>query len=173
MNVLDVAGNSLKAGAGRIEITVEQDEGLDLLRIVIADNGCGMNAEQVKRCLDPFYTTRTTRRVGLGIPLFKMAAESSDGSFGIESEEGAGTTVTATFRFSHIDRMPLGDMGETISQLMCMNEGVEIAYTFIRNGQVFEVSSSEFREVLDGAPMNAPEVMAFIREFISENMANL
>ena len=108
MNILDVAENSVRAGASLIRITVDISRELDRLNIVIEDNGCGMTAEQVAHVTDPFFTTRTTRKVGLGVPFFKMAAESTGGSFSIESVPGQGTVVTAVFGLSHIDRMPLG-----------------------------------------------------------------
>jgi len=171
MNVLDIAQNSVRAGAGKIDITVIEDSGEDLLLIVIADNGCGMTAEQVANVTDPFYTTRTTRRVGLGIPFFKMAAEMTGGSFSIESEPGAGTTVTATFVNSHIDRMPLGDMSATIAQLICLNEDIDISYTRRRNSEEFSVSTRELRGELDGVPLSTPQVMQFVEEYINENTA--
>lgn len=118
LNVLDVSENSTRAGASLVTILVTADTVHDNLTIVIADDGCGMTAEQVAHVTDPFFTTRTTRKVGLGIPFFKYAAESTGGSFLIESEPGKGTTVTAVFGLSHIDRMPLGDMNATIHNLI-------------------------------------------------------
>ena len=104
LNILDIAENSVKAGASLVRVLVEAKDGR--LTIEISDNGCGMDAEFVKRVTDPFTTTRTTRKVGMGIPLFKMAAEMADGTFSITSEKGVGTTVTATFVLDHIDRAP-------------------------------------------------------------------
>ena len=114
LNILDVAENSTKAGATLVTITVDADFGADQLTVSIEDNGCGMTPEQVERVTDPFFTSRTTRKVGLGVPFFKYAAESTGGSFRFDSAVGAGTTVTATFTLSHIDRMPLGDISTTI-----------------------------------------------------------
>ena len=108
LNVLDIAQNSVRAEASLIQISVDVDEAADTLTITIEDNGCGMTAEQTARVTDPFFTTRTTRKIGLGVPFFKMAAESTGGSFSIQSEPGVGTKVTAVFGLSHIDRMPLG-----------------------------------------------------------------
>ena len=110
LNVLDIAQNSISAGASEVEITVEEISSASKMTIIIKDNGCGMDEETVRNVMDPFYTTRTTRKVGMGVPLFKMAAESTGGSFDIVSELGVGTTVTAVFGLSNIDRMPLGDI---------------------------------------------------------------
>ena len=118
LNILDVAENSTKAGAALVTITVDADFEADQLTVSIEDNGCGMTPEQVERVTDPFFTSRTTRKVGLGVPFFKYAAESTGGSFQIESTIGVGTTVTATFTLSHIDRMPLGDINSTIHTLV-------------------------------------------------------
>lgn len=118
LNILDVAENSTRAGASLVEITVDADTVSDRLTIVIKDNGCGMTREQVSQVTDPFFTSRTTRKVGLGVPFFKYAAESTGGSFSIESRLGEGTEVTAVFVLSHIDRMPLGDITSTIHTLM-------------------------------------------------------
>ena len=108
LNVLDVAENSVRANASLVEITVEEDTAADRLAIVIRDNGKGMTPEQVQTVIDPFYTTRTTRKVGLGVPFFRMAAQLSGGDLTIQSQVGAGTTVTATFGLTNIDRMPWG-----------------------------------------------------------------
>lgn len=170
LNVLDIAQNSVRAEATEIIIEVSEDEKADSLSIIISDNGCGMTPEQVSRVVDPFYTTRTTRKVGLGVPFFKMAAEMAGGKFSIASEPGKGTTVKATFQRSHIDRMPLGDMPQTICCLMCMNEEINFVYTYRFNGSLFSVSSAELKEVLDGVPLNHPQVMQFINEFLQEHM---
>ena len=117
LNILDVAENSIRAKADLIEIVIEVDILADRLIVLIKDNGCGMSPEQVEQVTDPFFTTRTTRKVGLGIPFFKMAALSADGDFEIVSKEGEGTRVRAEFRLNHIDRMPLGDISGTIYTL--------------------------------------------------------
>lgn len=169
LNVLDVAQNSVKAGATLIEISVIADTALDRLVIIIKDNGCGMTAEQVERVTDPFFTTRTTRKVGLGVPFFKMAAESAGGSFEIESEVGVGTTVTAEFCISHIDRMPLGDMTETMRSLITMNCHIDFLYRYSVDDREFVLDTREFREVLGDVPFDTPEVSGYIREYLEEN----
>ena len=107
LNVMDVAQNSISAGATLITLTVEEESAADRLSITLEDNGCGMTEEQVRSVVDPFYTTRTTRKVGLGVPLFKMEAEMTGGSFSIRSQKGRGTILTAIFVPSHVDMIPL------------------------------------------------------------------
>lgn len=169
LNVLDVAQNSVKAGAGLIEITVSADTKSDRLVITIKDDGCGMSEEQVSRVTDPFYTTRTTRKVGLGVPFYKLAAESTGGSFEITSQIGSGTTVTAEFVISHIDRMPLGDMTETMHSLITMNADIDFLYTYRIDGREFTLDTRELREILGGIPLNTPEVSEYIKEYLKEN----
>lgn len=169
MNVLDVAQNSVSAGASLISISVEEDSGADRLTIVIEDNGKGMSPETVERVIDPFYTTRTTRKVGLGVPFFKMAAELTGGSFQIASTPGKGTRVEARFVRSSIDRMPLGDMNSTILSLVGCNPDLDFVYTYSMDGRAFSADTREFRQVLEGVPLNQPQVLQFIREFLVEN----
>ena len=130
LNILDIAENSVRANASLIRITVSVQPKEDTLTIIIEDDGCGMTPEQVSRVQDPFFTTRTTRKVGLGVPFFKQAAESTGGSFQIDSEKGKGTTVKAVFGLSHIDRMPLGDISSVIHTLVIFNEHIRFRYTY-------------------------------------------
>ena len=169
MNVLDVAENSTRAGASLVQIAVEADTVLDRLTIVIADDGCGMTPEQVAQVTDPFYTSRTTRKVGLGVPFFKYAAESTGGSFTIQSEPGTGTTVTAVITLSHIDRMPLGDITSTIHTLVVYHPDTEFLYRYRYNDRSFVLDTREFREVLDGVPFDTPEISEYIKDYLSEN----
>jgi len=170
MNILDIAQNSISAQARHIEIIVETDRNDDKLTIKISDDGKGMAEEMLKNVTDPFFTTRTTRNVGLGVPFFKMAAEMAGGSFSIDSEKGRGTSITATFVDSHIDRAPLGDMAETMCQLICLNEQISIRYTYCVDGKRFVVETGELTAILDGVPLNTPQVMQFVRGYIKENM---
>ncbi len=169
LNVLDVAQNSVKAKASLIEISVDSSLEKDLMTIIIKDNGCGMNEEQLSRVCDPFYTTRTTRKVGLGVSFFKLAAECSDGDFSITSKVGVGTTVTASFRISHIDRMPLGDMTSTIYSLITLNTDIDFVYSYSVDDRKFVLDTREFREILGDLPFDTPEVSAYIRDFLTEN----
>jgi len=118
LHILDIAENSISAGASKIKILVYENTAEDLLTITIEDNGKGMDAEMVEKIIDPFTTSRTTRQVGLGIPFFKAAAESCNGAFTIKSQLGIGTKIEASFQHSHIDRMPLGDLSSTLHTLL-------------------------------------------------------
>lgn len=169
LNVLDISENSTRAGATLISICVTADTVRDRLSIVIGDNGCGMTAQQAAHAADPFFTTRTTRSVGLGIPFFKYAAESTGGSFHIESEPGKGTTVTAVFGLSHIDRMPLGDMNATIHNLIVYHPDTDFVYTYTYNNASFTLDTRQMREILGAIPLNSPEISDYIKEFLKEN----
>lgn len=169
LNVLDVAQNSVRAEASLIEISVIADTAADRLTIQIRDNGCGMTEEQAAHVEDPFFTTRTTRKVGLGVPFFKLAALSTGGSFSIDTAPGAGTTVTAVFGLSHIDRMPLGDMVSTIHTLITMNEQIDFIYLYQVEERSFTLDTREFREILGDVSFQEPEVSAYIRDYLSEN----
>lgn len=169
LNVLDVANNSIRANADLIEISVSIHRDKNLLGITIADNGCGMTEEQLAKVEDPFFTTRTTRGVGLGIPFFKQAALSTDGSFTVESVIGVGTKVTAVFGLSHIDRMPLGDMNSTIYTLITLNTQIDFLYTYEFDEKLFCLDTRQFREILGDVPLDSPQVSAYIKEYLEEN----
>ena len=174
LNVLDIAQNSVKARASLIGITVEADTAKDLLTIIIEDNGCGMTEEQINKVTDPFFTTRTVRKVGLGVPFFKMAAETAGGSFKISSSVNVGTTVTAVFVLSNIDRMPLGDMPATIHSLVTLNSHIDFVYKFKVDDREFVMDTREFRAVLgDSARFDIPEVSSFIKSYLEENSAEV
>lgn len=169
LNVLDVAENSIRAEASLVEISVAADTKADLLTIMIKDDGRGMSEEQIAHVEDPFFTTRTTRKVGLGIPFFKQAAESTGGQFHIVSTLGEGTTVTATFTLSHIDRMPLGDINSTIYTLITFNQQTDFLYTYSLDDRSFSLDTREFKEILGDVPFDTPEVSSYIKEYLNEN----
>ncbi len=169
LNILDVAENSTQAGASLVTISVAADIAADLLTVTIKDNGCGMTKELKEQVTDPFFTTRKTRKVGLGIPFFKYAAESTGGSFSIESEPGRGTVVTAVFGLSHIDRMPLGDINNTIETLITCHPNTDFLYIYRYNDSSFELDTRSFREILGEIPFDMPEVRTYINEYLSEN----
>ncbi|MDD3253311.1 MAG: ATP-binding protein [Lachnospiraceae bacterium] len=169
LNILDVAENSTRAGASLVTITVNADQASDHLTITIEDNGCGMTPEQVLKVTDPFFTSRTTRKVGLGVPFFKYAAESTGGSFSITSKPGEGTCVTAVFGLSHIDRMPLGDLTGTIHMLVIYHPDTDFLYQYIYNGKSFTMDTREFRQILGDVPFDTPDVSDYIKEYLTEN----
>jgi len=173
LNILDIAQNSIKAKAKLIEIAVEADTEGDTLVILINDDGCGMTPEQLERVTDPFFTTRDTRSVGLGVPFFKDSAESTGGSFLITSEPNVGTWVKAVFGLSHIDRMPLGDMNATVETLVFYNTEIDFLYRYKVDDAEFTLDTREIKELLEGAPIDNPDVKAFISEFLKENEAEV
>lgn len=173
LNILDIAENSVTAGAKLICITVDADFSKNCLTVIISDNGCGMTSEQIEKVTDPFYTTRTTRKVGLGVPFFKAAAKTAGGSFKITSKVGVGTEITATFEINNIDRMPLGDIVSTIHTLVIQHLDVDFLFTYKVNKKSFVMNTAEFREILGDIPFNTPDVSNYIRNFLRENVSEV
>ncbi len=178
LNVMDIAQNSIRAEATLTTIRIDESEKDDTLAITIEDNGFGMSEEQVRSVIDPFFTTRTTRKVGLGVPLFKMEAEMTGGSFRIDSKLGEGTSLTAVFKPSHVDMIPLGDIGSVIHLLITCNPDIDFLYVRSfedKEGNRVEnaLDTRELREQLGDVPFNENEVSAWIREYIAEMEAEL
>lgn len=173
LHILDIAKNSVKAKADLIEIEICEDEEKDLLTIGIYDNGCGMSEEFLKTVKDPFSTTRTTRKVGMGIPLFMAAANACDGELDITSKEGVGTRMDVTFRLGHIDRAPLGDMAGTMQTLISGSPEIDFLYRHTKNGQEFVLDTREIRNVLAGVPLNTPDVLLWLDGYIKEGLNDI
>ena len=172
LNILDIAQNSVKAGAAHLTIRLEQRG--NWLTIAIIDDGVGMSPEFAAAAADPFTTTRTTRKVGMGLPLFKLAAEQTGGMFSLvsrQAKEGQaehGTSVTATFDTGHVDCEPLGDVASTVVSLIQGNPGLSLTYERIIDGAEVRLSTDEMREVLgQDTPINSPEVLAWVRELLN------
>jgi anti-sigma regulatory factor (Ser/Thr protein kinase) len=170
LHILDVAENSVDAGATLVEITVREDTLNDLLGMEIKDNGRGMGEELIRTAADPFFTTKTVRKVGLGLPFLKQAAEECEGSFSIASEKNRGTTVSASFRRSHIDRKPLGDIGATIMVLIAGNPGIDFLFTYDKDGNIYRLDTREIKGELEEIPINSPEVLKLIRDDIDKGL---
>ena len=171
--MLDIAENSVRAGARTVTITVREDREKDLLSLEIRDDGNGMTDRELEKALDPFYTTKKVRRVGLGLPMLKEAAERTGGSFAIESWEGAGTRVFVTFGLSHIDRQPLGDVALTMVSLIAGNPGVDFVYIHRRNGGEYRLDTRDIKRDLGDVPINHTEVLALIRGDVQEGMKEI
>lgn len=169
LNILDIAQNSISANADRIEIRLFRDTDRKTLTVTISDNGTGMTEEIVREVTDPFFTTRTTRKVGLGIPFFKQAAECTGGKFSISSKVGSGTCTKAVFCTDHIDCMPLGDVNATILSLITMNEQICFFYEYRVNHSGFHLDTGEMREILGDISFSQPEVRKFLKEYLQEN----
>lgn len=173
LNVLDIAQNSIKAKATVIEIIIHKDTVKKFLSIKINDNGCGMTNEQVKRVTDPFFTTRTTRSVGLGVPFFKMSAELTGGTFVIESTVDVGTEIDAVYNYEHIDMLPIGDMAATMFSLISMNPDIDFVYRYSVNNNEFEMDTRNIRKIMGDVPLDNIEVLKFIEDFIGENQQEI
>lgn len=171
LNILDIAKNSVTAGATCIEITVTETP--QRLSITVGDNGCGMTPEFVARVTDPFTTTRTTRKVGLGIPLLKMEAQMSGGDLTITSQVGEGTTVSAWFDPGNIDMPPLGDLNSSILTLIQGSPEIDFVFTHARGAGSYTLDTREIREIMGDISLAEPEILAWLGDFLQENEASL
>jgi len=172
LHILDLAENSILAGADRIILRLKEDPARDQLVLVMADNGQGMEAVELKSVVDPFYTERN-KKVGLGIPLIKYNAELSGGFFEIFSWSGVGTVLMAVFEYNHIDRPPLGDIPETIISLITLNPEQEIYFYHSYAEENYEFKTSEYREELGSIPLDTKEVLQFIEDDLKTNFRKL
>jgi len=177
LNILDITQNSISARASLIYITLTEDAD-GWLTLSIRDDGCGMTEETVRTVMDPFYTTRTTRKVGMGIPLLKMAAEQTGGSVTIESvsetvSENHGTTITATFDTNHIDMTPLGDIISTVETILQGHPEIDYVYTHTSPRFSVAMDTRELRAVLGEVSLAEPEILAWVRGYLSEQYEQL
>lgn len=169
LNVMDIVQNSVRAGADLIKISVLEDTCGDTLTISVTDNGSGMDEVQLKNVTDPFFTTRTTRDIGLGVPLFKMAAEQTGGSFEIMSKPNGGTSLSAVFKPSSVDMTPLGDINSTVSILVRCNPNLDFIYRRTFSSLSFTLDTRELKEALGGeVSLDSPDVMQWIDEYLKE-----
>ena len=174
LNVLDIVQNSIRAEATLIEVIIEEAPSTDLFTFTVKDNGCGMDEEMVKRVTDPFVTTRTTRKVGLGISLLKSLAQQTGGDIKLESQVGVGTVIRADFSYSHIDRQPLGDISAVMVSLISMNPTIDFVYTHSFEKEQFQLDTRELRKVLgDEVSFSEISVATWIGEFITENLTEI
>jgi anti-sigma regulatory factor (Ser/Thr protein kinase) len=173
LHLLDIAENSVSAKADTIRIRVEENHATDRLRMSVEDNGAGMSAEMIARVTDPFFTSRTTRKVGLGIPLLKAAAEGCAGGLTIQSQVGQGTCVSVEFQLSHIDRMPLGSLATTTLTLLVGSPEVHWILTYTVDERTFEFDDQPVKEVLEGIPLSDPEILKYLRSVLEDGIADL
>lgn len=173
LHILDIVENSLAAGAKQVEIRIIEDLKEDKLTIEIIDDGQGMSKEVQERALDPFFTTKTTRRVGLGLPFFQECCQVCNGQFFLESQPGKGTRIKAVLPYHHIDRKPLGNMAETLITLIVGHPKVEIIFEHKRNGVCFAFNTKEIKTILEDLPLNDPQVVSFLRSYISSQIEEL
>lgn len=173
LHILDICENSVKADASLIEIYITENPETNLFKIQINDNGRGMNQETMSKVESPFFTTRTTRKIGMGVSLFKMAAEMTEGSFNIQSVENKGTKVTATFKHNHIDRAPLGNIEETITTLILMGKEIDIYYSHRFKDSEYVFDTKEVKQVLDGIPLTNIDVIMWIKNNITDGILQI
>lgn len=172
LHILDILQNAVEAGATLVELTIEEDLASDRLTIVVRDNGRGIPADVLPHVFDPFYTSRTTRRVGLGLPLLKAAAERCAGDVTIVSEPGGGTTVQAVFQHSHLDRAPLGDIVGALLTFM-LGSACDLAFTHRVDGREFTLDTRAVAAVLEETPLSHPQVVEWLRAYIAEGEVEL
>lgn len=168
LNILDIAKNSVKAGATLIAITIDEADGWRTL--TIKDDGCGMSPDFLANVTDPFTTTRTTRPVGMGLPLLKLAAEQTGGTLSITSSQGEnhGTTVCATFRMDHLDCVPVGDYAGSVTALIQGSPEIDFEFHYRRSSGEIELSTAELRQILGDVPLNTPDVLQWIEGALNE-----
>ncbi len=170
LHILDILQNSVTAGATLIELKINEDPSMDVYSVKFTDNGKGMDAATVQKVTDPFFTTRTTRKVGLGLPLLKQNAEQSGGRLTIHSTPGNGTEVEAVFGYSHIDRLPTGDIAGTMALTVSSYPAIEFIYTHNTPDGTFIFDTREIKETLEDVPISNPQVIAFMKDLIRENL---
>lgn len=173
LHLLDIAENSVAANARNITLSVSADEKRDCLCLSVQDDGKGMDEATAARIIDPFVTSRTTRKVGLGLPLLKSAAEACNGGLTIQSEIGKGTLVKVNFQLSHIDRMPVGDFSGTCLNLLVGYPTIHWVFRYKGLQSQFEFDDLPVKQALDGVPLSEPSVLGFLRQNLEEGFAEL
>lgn len=173
LHILDIVQNSIKANATLIELIITESTKENTFEITIKDNGCGMDEETVKNVTNPFFTTRTTRKVGLGIPLLHEATNRCNGSFRIDSQVGVGTTLYCSFERNNIDRAPLGDISGTVMTIINSLMNCEFKYIHNVDGESLELSTRNIKDVLGTNNLNSPEILLWIKEYVDETINEL
>jgi DNA mismatch repair ATPase MutL len=173
MHIMDIAQNSVSAGASEIVVEIFESERTDLFALTIRDNGKGIPADMIDKVTDPYITSRTTRKVGLGLPLLKQHANSTGGSLMLDSAEGKGTEVRATFGLSHLDRQPLGDIAGTIVLLAAANPQIRFVYKHSTDTGSYIFDTDEVNQMLEDMSIAEAPVIRFLREMIEENLKEI
>ncbi len=173
LHILDIAENSTRAGARHVGIHLNEDPEHDLLTLEITDDGAGMDKDTLARALDPFYTTKKVRRVGLGLPMLAQAAESAGGQFILTSEPGRGTQLKVTFGLHHLDRQPLGDAAGVMVTLIAGNPDIDFTYCHEHGDHIYHLSTEEIKEEIEDVPINHIEVLKYIRNHIAKGIKEI
>lgn len=173
LHILDLVQNSIKAEAKNIKIEINEDTKKDILEIIIKDDGFGMDCNTLENVLNPFYTTRTTRNVGLGLSLIKAAANRCEGDLVVKSQKNVGTELIIDFKYSHIDRAPIGNMSDTITCLLNVCEDIDILYIHKVNNNNFVFDTKKIKDILEEVNLNSPDIILWIKDYINENITEL
>ncbi len=173
MHILDIIQNSVRAKASIIELCIIEDKEQNLYTIIIKDNGIGMDKETLKKVTDPFFTTRTTRKVGLGLSLLKQNVERTGGYMTLSSKRGVGTNLRAVFEYDNWDRPSTGDIAGTIILLVGANPKISFTYKHRTSKGLYVFSTEEVIKILAGVPINEPEILRYLKEMINENLKNI
>lgn len=173
MHILDIVQNSIRGKATLIEIIINENILNNILEIKIKDNGTGMDQEMLNQVEDPYTTSRTTRKVGMGLPLLKHSAEQANGFLKVNSELGIGTQVQATFKHDHFDRPPLGDIAGTVVLLVAANPEIDFKYIHHVNDKNYEFNTQEVKEILGDIKISDPKIRGFLKEMIVDNLNEL
>jgi hypothetical protein len=173
LHILDIVENSVRAGATLVRILIRENRAKDLFLMRNTDNGSSMTPEERQRALDPFYTTKKVRRVGLGLPMLSDAADRTGGKMTLRSKPGTGTVVEAAFGLSHIDRQPMGNIVSTLITIIVGNPGIDLLYRHEVDGRSYLLDTKEIKKELEDVPLNHPEVTGFLREHIAEGLSDI
>ncbi len=173
LHILDIVENSTRARAKTVLITIKEETEKDLLTLEISDDGSGMDETTLKRLTDPFFTTKSVRKIGLGLPLLAQAAETAGGTLAVISSPGEGTKVTALFKLSHIDRQPLGDMASTFIAMITGNPDKDFIYRHVHNANEYLLDTREIKEGIEDVEITNPDVLNFLRENIKRGIADI
>lgn len=173
LHIMDIMQNSILVNANRIELRIYENHSEDMLLIEIIDNGYGMDSTTVNMVIDPFFTTTTSGKVGMSVPLFKQTAEKCGGSFHIESEPGVGTRLVVTMKQSHIDRQPMGDIAGIMSLIVAENPDIDFIYKHTTEEGEFVFDTKNIKRILEDISITDPKVLRFIRETIQENLTEI
>jgi hypothetical protein len=173
LHILDIVQNSIAAKAKNIGIHILESKRDDYLLITIRDDGKGMSQDQIEKVMDPFFTSRTTRRVGLGMPMLKATAQACEGDVTVESEVGRGTEIRAEFKMSHIDLPPLGDMASTLVTLILGSQNINFVYDHSTDTNAFSFTTAEMKEALGDLSFGHPEVLKWLQGFLAEGENSL
>jgi len=168
LHILDIVENSVRAKASKIEIIISEDKKKDLLSVEISDNGIGMDEKIVENVLDPFFTSKTTRRFGLGLPILSEAAKAANGNLSIKSKKGEGTKIKAKFKYSHIDRKPLGNISQTIITSIIGNPEIDLIYIHKKNNHKYYLDTRKIKGQLKDKPLNSPDGIRMLKENLKD-----